>query len=114
MAITQKERRTIPKIESPGLFLIIVIFLLISLSVLILGLLNWKKEKTTQREQPEVTREGTSEDNSLSNYFKKKSTDAKDIEKPDEFLLTDPFREVCASTAGDGLPSISGSTVCLR
>ena len=112
---THKEGRFTPKVDSPGLFILLVIFLFISLSILLLGLKNWRNEKSTQKEQVELPKEQSPEDESLSEYFKEEFAEKEKVNiKTDEYLLGDPFREICNSTSGDGKPAITSNTVCLR
>jgi hypothetical protein len=49
---------------------------------------------------------------SLNEYFQSQRESAFIFE--DEYYVNDPFKQECAGTAGDGLPSIYSNIVCLR
>jgi len=102
------------KIELPLVFYIVLILLAASIGLIIFGLVIQKKELETVSEKAEAS-VGTKEasDQDIGKYFEDISFEDSSLDQ-DQFLKDDPFREKCAATAGDGLPSVSSNTVCLR
>lgn len=98
------------KIESPYIFFFVLLLFIVSLILIYKGLTNYKNKSATSK--TEVSQEELyQEDVSLSDYFKESSFDE---DRDEEFLKNDPFKDVCAQTSGDGLPSVSSNTVCIR
>ena len=98
---------------SSGLYIIAFLLFLVSVALLTLGAMNTKKKIIITPEIPVEFEKGEVQVESVSDLFQKSLLD--DIEQvPDEFYMEDPFKEICASTSGDGLPAITGGTVCLR
>ena len=101
------------KSNSSVLIFIVSFLLLVSIAISVLGLLNGKKEESIDGDEEMIKPKNELQGEEITDLFEKEFSEEKDS-KVDEYYLNDPFKEICASTSGDDLPSITGGTVCLR
>jgi hypothetical protein len=106
---SQKETRNI---ENPALFYTVLLFLIISISFLVMGFLRGDGNSRESLNAENVV-EKTEEEESISQYFEETFERTEGEGSKDVFLQGDPFRKVCAD-ASEGSPVISFGTVCLR
>jgi flagellar basal body-associated protein FliL len=111
--VEKKELEDKTKTNSSVLVIIISFLLLVSIAISVLGVLNGKKEVSSDSEEKEILPKDELQSEELNNIFQKEFSERSNS-KVDEYYLNDPFKEICASTSGDDIPAISGGTVCVR
>lgn len=98
--------------NSSILIFIVSLLLLASLSLSVISLLNEKKDSKEDRQKMGLQEQLQKEkEESLTEIFEK---GFKDESESGWNNLNDPFREECAFTEEDGVPSITSHTVCYR
>ncbi len=101
-------------VEKPLFFLVVAILLVGSLTMLAIGLTKSKHQTDSDSPKNEAENIAIEKDGvSVSQFFEGEFSESNFVED-DEFIKDDPFREKCADVSGDGLPSVSFNTVCLR
>lgn len=110
-----KKSKESKKVEHPTVFYVVLILLAASIGLIIFGLsINPKKVAVSVSEKETVSIESQkTNDQDIGKYFESSAFGDTSLDQ-DQFLKDDPFREKCAATAGDGKPSVSSNTVCLR
>jgi hypothetical protein len=99
------------QIDSPLIFILILALLIVSFGLIFIGLLNFKrKDGAVFKSKERVQNVILEDERSVSEYFE----DVDFSEEEDRFLKEDPFKDRCADVSGDGVPSVSSGTVCLR
>jgi hypothetical protein len=102
-----------PKIGNPAIFFVVLTFFLISAGLIVYGLVSKKDVKVDEPKPQEIIIKETENEGSLDDYFKGEiNSDMSNIN--DIYLKDDPFKDACASTAGDDKPAYKSNTVCLR
>ncbi|MBU0570327.1 hypothetical protein KKB40_06170 [Patescibacteria group bacterium] len=101
-------------IEKPFLFLVIAILLVGSLTMLVMGLTKSEQQATSSFSKDEDESLAVEKNGGSVSQFFEDEFDKSGTVKDDEFLKNDPFKDACAEVSGDGQPSISSNTVCLR
>ena len=100
------------KMENPLLFYFAIILFFTSAVLLVIGLANHGKNKTSEDQEASIEESSISEDDSISKFFDKQKEGG--LTEDEEFLINDPFREECEVVSGDDLPSVTSNTVCIR
>jgi hypothetical protein len=101
-------------VEKPFLLFVVAILLTGSLTMLVMGLSKSEQQAdSTSNENESESLAVEKSDTSVSQFFEDEFSESSNVET-DEFLREDPFKDICADVSGDGLPSVSFNTVCLR
>ena len=101
-------------VEKPFLLFVVAILLVGSLAMLVMGLTKSKQQTISDSPKDEAENIAVEKNGvSVSQFFEDEFDESDTIEN-DEFLREDPFKDICADVSGDGLPSVSFNTVCLR
>ena len=104
------------KIENPNLFTAVLILLILSVGLLIFGLTrnNSSGKEGNDRITSTIKNQEVTEDESIFKYFEDTNLSSGENGSDDFYLETDPFKDTCAETSGDGKPAITFGTVCYR
>lgn len=97
-----------------GVLILLISLFMISITLLVVGFLNSKSDEVATVTENKKT-EFEKDTENVSDYFDEAFSKSIKSDAQDEvYFQDDPFKEICASTSGDDIPSITFGTVCYR